>query len=135
MTTPIRKTLLYLILIQGGNYIVPLLMLPYLGHVLGAREFGVLAYCQAVAQYMVLLTDYGFNFTATRLVSVKRDHPEGLAEVYTSTFAARLVLVAAALLLIVAGIAYVPDLRDHADVLAALFVGIVANAVTPIWLF
>ncbi|MFM0478142.1 flippase [Paraburkholderia strydomiana] len=135
MTTPIRKTLLYLILIQGGNYIVPLLMLPYLGHVLGAREFGVLAYCQAVAQYMVLLTDYGFNFTATRHVSVNRGDPRGLAEVYTSTSAARLVLVMGALVLIVAGVLFVPDLREHADVLAALFLGIVANAVTPIWLF
>ena len=80
MTTPIRKTLLYLILIQGGNYIVPLLMLPYLGRVLGVREFGVLALCQAVTQYLVLLTDYGYNFTATRLVSVRRNDPQGLAE-------------------------------------------------------
>jgi len=135
MTTPIRKTLLYLILIQGGNYVVPLLMLPYLGHVLGAREFGVLAYCQAVAQYMVLLTDYGFNFTATRHVSVARGDPEELAEVCTSTSAARLILVGVALFLIVVGVVFVPELREHADVLAALFVGIVANAVTPVWLF
>jgi PST family polysaccharide transporter len=108
MTTPIRKTLLYLILIQGGNYIVPLLMLPYLGRVLGVREFGVLAFCQAVTQYLVLFTEYGYNFTATRLVSVRRDDPDGLAEVYTNTTAARLVLVVSALALMVAGVLLMP---------------------------
>jgi PST family polysaccharide transporter len=135
MTTPIRKTLLYLILIQGGNYIVPLLMLPYLGRVLGVREFGVLALCQAVTQYLVLLTDYGYNFTATRLVSVRRNDPQGLAEVYISTTSARLVLVVSALALMVAGVLLVPDLGQHVGVLAALFLGVVANALTPIWLF
>jgi PST family polysaccharide transporter len=135
MTTPIRKTLLYLILIQGGNYIVPLLMLPYLGRVLGVREFGVLAFCQAVTQYLVLFTEYGYNFTATRLVSVRRDDPDGLAEVYTNTTAARLVLVVSALALMVAGVLLIPELRQHVGILAALFLGIVGNALTPIWLF
>jgi len=135
MTTSIKKTILYLILIQGGNYLFPLLLLPYLGGVLGVKEFGVLAYCQAIMQYLTLLTDYGYNLTATRLVSLHRDDRPMLDQVYSCTTAGRLALMLGALVLLIAGIAFVPDIRSHWAVFLAASLGLIANAVTPLWLF
>jgi O-antigen/teichoic acid export membrane protein len=43
----------------GGNYLFPLLLLPFPGRVPGVTEFGVLAYCQAVVQYLILLGNLG----------------------------------------------------------------------------
>ncbi|MGY2487094.1 oligosaccharide flippase family protein [Cupriavidus sp. CP313] len=135
MTTSIKKTVLYLILIQGGNYLFPLLLLPYLGGVLGVKEFGVLAYCQAIMQYLMLLTDYGYNLTATRLVSLHRDDPSKLNDVYACTTAGRFALMLGALVLLLAGFAFVPDIRSHWAVFAGLSLGMIANALTPLWLF
>lgn len=135
MTTRIRHTVLYLLLIQGGNYLFPLLLLPFLGRVLGVEEFGVLAYCQAVVQYLILLTDYGYNQTATRQVALSRDHPGQLAQVFSATMAARLALTLLSLALLLAGVVMVPSLAAHWPILAAAFIGVVATAVTPIWLF
>ncbi len=135
MSTSIKKTVLYLILIQGGNYLFPLLLLPYLGGVLGVKEFGVLAYCQAIMQYLTLLTDYGYNLTATRLVSLHRDDPRMLSEVFSCTMAGRFALMLGALLLLIAGIAFVPDITSHWAVFAAASLGLIANALTPLWLF
>ncbi|SDP57112.1 polysaccharide transporter, PST family [Ralstonia sp. 25mfcol4.1] len=135
MTTTIKKTFFYLILIQGGNYLFPLLLLPYLGKVLGVKEFGVLAYCQAIMQYLMLLTDYGYNLTATRLVSLHRNEPDALNRVYSSTTSGRVALMLGALLLLLGGIAFVPDIRQHWAVFAAASVGLIANALTPLWLF
>jgi len=127
--------MLYLLLIQGGNYLFPLLLLPFLGRVLGVTEFGVLAYCQAIVQYLILLTDYGHNLTATRLVSVRRNEPEALAGVFSATMAAKLALTLASFVLLLVGLLVVPGLSAHWPILAAAFVGVIANAVTPLWLF
>lgn len=135
MPTSIRATATYLLLIQAGNYLFPLLLLPLLGRVLGVREFGVLAYCQALAQYLILLTDYGHNLTATRLVSLQRQDPAALAQIYSATMAAKLALTLAAAGLMLAALALAPSLREHWTILAAAFVGVVANAATPLWLY
>jgi PST family polysaccharide transporter len=135
MTTKIRKTFFYLLLIQGGSYIVPLLFLPYLGRVLGVTEFGVLAFCQAVTQYFILVTDYGYNVTATRLISMHRDDSQALWQVYSSTTAARLVLVVISLVSALIAVASIPVLTKHWTILAAAFIGVVGTALTPVWLF
>lgn len=135
MPPSIRSTASYLLLIQGSNYLFPLVLLPFLGHKLGVREFGVLAYCQALAQYLILLTDYGHNLSATRVVSLRRDDPAAVAEVFSATMLAKLLLLLGAAVLMGGALLGLPDLREHWTILVAAFVGVVANAVTPIWLY
>src|SRR3569623_1285038 len=61
---------LVLYVLQGINYLAPLFAIPYLVRVLGADQIGVLAYAQAFVQFFVVLTEYGFYFSASRLVAL-----------------------------------------------------------------
>ncbi|MES2071520.1 MAG: flippase [Pseudomonadota bacterium] len=134
-TTPIKRNIVYLMLIQGGNYLFPLLLLPYLGRVLGVEQFGVLSYCQAITQYLIILTDYGFNLTATRRIAIARDRPAELARVYSSTMLVRLVLTAASFAILAISISVAPKIQAYWLIMAGTFIGVIGSALFPIWLF
>ncbi|MFO0273680.1 MAG: oligosaccharide flippase family protein [Betaproteobacteria bacterium] len=48
------------------NLLLPLLSVPFLTRTLHVDGFGRLAFALAIAQYITLVTDYGFNLSATR---------------------------------------------------------------------
>ena len=60
----IKKNTLYLMFSQLVGYVFPLLTLPYLSHVFTPAQFGIMGVCQAITQYFIIVTDYGFNITA-----------------------------------------------------------------------
>ena len=84
---------LYLVALQGINYVTPLLVFPYLMIVLGAEKFGYIGFSMSVIQYLMLFVDFGFNFTATKQISLIKHNHEKLNEVFTSTLYAKLILL------------------------------------------
>ncbi len=65
------RNLLSLAVLQGSLYLIPLLSLPYLTRVLGIEGYGLLVMVQSVIFYFTLVTDYGFNLSATKAISVR----------------------------------------------------------------
>jgi IS30 family transposase len=61
---------------QGLNFVLPLKPLPYLLHVLGLSKFELISFAQAIIQYFILFTDYGFNLVATKEISLNRDNKQ-----------------------------------------------------------
>ena len=55
----LKKNFIYLFVLQNANYIIPLILLPFLTQTLGAANYGKLAFAQAFIAYFVLFTDFG----------------------------------------------------------------------------
>lgn len=72
--------------LQGANYILPLITFPYLVKVLGIEYFGLLAYVTSIFIYFGLFLDYGFNLSATRNIAKNRENTHYLNEVFTSVY-------------------------------------------------
>jgi len=122
-----------LYLVQIANYVIPLFTLPFLARALGVGGMGVLATLQLLAVYGVVITEYGFQYSATRKVALLRNDRAALAALYSAVTVARLLLaVVATGLLVLCSLAfdYIP--RDPL-IYATLLIMLVANALTPLW--
>ena len=59
--------------LQIANYLIPFLVLPIISRILGATLFGSISYAQNIVTYLTLLINYGFEYSATRQISIARD--------------------------------------------------------------
>ena len=128
------KDVFYLVALQGINYIAPLLVLPYLMIVLGAEKFGYISFALITTQYLMLLVDFGFNFTATKRIALAKGNQEELNRIFTSTLYAKISLLAVSFLALIA-IAQVPQFAIYRQVMFVMFLVVVGNAFIFVWLF
>ena len=129
------QNLLALYGVQVANYLLPLLMLPYLARVLGPSGFGVLAVGQSLAQYFSLVVEYGYSLSATREVAQHRDDPSRLARILSGVLGARLFLGLIVTLLALSLGTWVPVLREHPALLWSGVLWAIALGFSPIWYF
>ncbi|MDR1761110.1 MAG: flippase [Bacteroidales bacterium] len=128
------KDVFYLIAMQGVSYIAPLLVLPYLMKVLGAEKFGYIGFSLAVMQYLMLIVDFGFNFTATKRIALAKGNREELNNIFTSTLYAKLGLLAVSFLVLIV-ITLIPRFAIYRETMFMMFLMVVGHALTFVWLF
>jgi polysaccharide transporter, PST family len=133
--TRLGTNILSLYAVQGLNYLLPLLVLPYLLRVLGPGSYGSIAFAQSLMSYAVMLTDYGFNLSSARAVSLARDEPEELARIFWSTMAAKLLLLAASVAVLTPVVALVPEFARQWRVFAVCGLAVVGSVAFPQWYF
>jgi len=121
--------------LQGANYVLPLITLPYLVRVLGPGKFGLLAFAQAFTQYFVILTDYGFNLTATRQIAIHRDDTKKVSEIFSVVMIIKFALMVVSFLLMAAIVLAVPMFHADWRVYFLTFLMVLGNVLFPVWFF
>ena len=120
--------------VQCANYLAPLIVLPYLFRVLGPSKYGLIEFARAINVYFVVLTDYGFSLSATREVSVHRDDPQRVSEVFSAVMLLKLLLVVFSFLMLTILVLGVPRLRADWPVYFLSFGHVIGMWLFPIWL-
>ena len=131
----LTENFLSLSALQAVNYLLPLITLPYLVRVLGPEKFGLVTFAQAFIMYFVILTDYGFNLSATREVSINREKKGRVAEIFSSVMVVKFLLGTLSLLFLILILIFIPKFRD--DWLVYVFTSgiILGNILFPVWFF
>lgn len=101
MAKVIDKSLLInvlsLLAYRGASFIIPLVTLPYLARILGVEHMGLLALGLACVMYCSTISDWGFNVYTTKDIAQHRDDKLKVAQLFWSTFNAKLVMGCATL--------------------------------------
>ena len=63
---------LSLSILQALNIFLPLLTFPYLIRVLEIENFGLVMFAQSFVYYFAIFIDFGFDYSATREISINR---------------------------------------------------------------
>ncbi len=116
------------------SYLFPLITLPYLVRVLGPATFGSLAFCQSLVAYLGCLVEYGAALSGTRAAAAEAD-PKALSQLYGNVVLARMWLFLAAETLLLALVLAIPLVRELAGVLLPLSGILLAQALSPSWLY
>ncbi len=82
-----------LVILQSLNYLLPLLIIPFLERRLGLEKFGLFVLSQYLMGFCVAAADFGFNVTATRQVSIIKSQNQDYSQVYFQVFWARMLLL------------------------------------------
>ncbi len=129
------RNMFALSVLQAANMALPLATLPYLFRVLGPSHFGAYVFAQAVIAYLVLLADYGFNWSATGEIAKVQNDRDAVTRIFWRTQAAKALFACAGLLLLVLGVLLVPKLIELRPIMFATFPFVIGTVLFPQWLF
>lgn len=124
-----------LVVLQGLNYLLPLLIIPFLERQIGLEKFGLVMFGQSMMVFFVLITDFGFNITATREIAILKTEGKDFSEVYFRVFWARILLVIICFLLLAAIVFSFEKFSIHWELYLLSYGVVVGQAIFPVWFF
>ena len=131
----LRDNILALSVVQAGNYLVPLLALPFLARVLGIRAYGEVVFVQTVMMFGMLLVDFGFSWSATRDIAASRDDRAKVSTLFAGTWGLQWLLLAVVVLVVLLSMLWLPSLRPNASLYLTGLGIVLGQVLFPLWLF
>ncbi|MCC7551728.1 MAG: flippase [Methanobacterium sp.] len=131
----IIENILSLFSLQGFNYLLPLFTFPYLTRVLGPDKYGTLAFAIAFISYFQIITDYGFNLSATREVSIHRNDHKKVSKIYSSVMATKSILMVISLITLTLFVFSFEKFRSEWLLYIFTFGLVIGNLLLPTWFF
>ncbi|MNJ13132.1 putative O-antigen transporter [compost metagenome] len=122
---------MFLIMVQGVNYLVPLFLMFHLIKHLGVSGFGEYAFWYSVLLYVQVVVEYGFSFSGTREVATANNDTARLSNIFFQVTVAKLLMALLVLLVAFSCLTLgVIPLTAIFAVLAGIALGL-----TPNWYF
>ena len=123
----------YLSILEIIGLLLPLISYPYVIRTVGADNYGVVVFCQAIIAYVVIIINFGYNVSATRKISENRTNVFKTREIYSSIVYQKLLIFAICL---VSGLFVLIFLKYDYSVILLGFIGLCIQEVFfPTWLF
>ena len=135
LNNPMATNFISLVLLQGVNYLLPLLSFPFLFRILGVERYGLVTFGYALMQYFVMFTDFGFNLSATKYISQHRNNLRAINAYLNSAMIGRVVLCFISVIGLLVLISTFDKFRSESTLYILFFGIIIGNVMFPMWFF
>ncbi|MEN3015387.1 MAG: flippase, partial [bacterium] len=121
--------------IQIINYILPLITFPYLVRVLGPEKYGLVSFALSFVTYFMIFVAYGFEYSATREISLSRNNKDRLSEIFSSVMLSKILLIFLSLVLMSVIVFSFERFRQEWLLYLMTFGMVIGYASIPNWFF
>jgi len=124
----------FLIILQGVNYILPLIVMPYLLYVLQPKGYGYVGFSYSFIQYFTLFVDFGFNLSGTKRIAQAKDQASR-DTIFSNIASAKILLLVLSTLLMTILLFTIKDFQIYRVTIWATWPMIVGSSLTYMFLF
>jgi len=135
LKSSLGRNFLSLTALQTAGYLLPLLTLPYLARVLGVERFGLVAFANALMFIFMVVTDCGFNLSATRAIAVNQKDPREVQRIFGTVVFVQVSLALICMVLLTVLALVVPRIRAEWPLFFLAFGMVLGDAMFPTWFF
>lgn len=135
MSKLVYKNFFFLFLVQFSNYVLPFLVIPLLTRSLGVEGFGKYAFYLGIANLLLVFIRFGFEFSATRTISIYSEDKARVIEVVSSVLLLKFILLCLTIAAFIFGIVYIkPDEQLKLILLGGCLL-LIGQMLLPVWYF
>ncbi len=120
-------------IVQAITSLLQLIVIPYVIARIGVDGFGVVAVAQVVMFYLSAFTEYGFNQTATRDISIYRDDGLMISRIFFRVIFSKLILCVLSFIILLVLILVVPVFRLHTLLYIVGFIFVAGQGILINW--
>lgn len=122
-------------ILQFINYAFPFVTIPYVVRILGVDNFGRVSFAAAFISFFSMLVDFGFNFSATREISVNRLDKQRISEIVVTVYSIKICLFIISSVIFLIAVLSIQVLADEKVLLLFSFLSVVGSLFLPQWYF
>jgi len=124
-----------LTLVQGTNFLLPLIVMPYVIRQIGPEGFGIISLAHVVMIYLSTMSDYGFNLTATRDIALHKNDTLKVSKIFAVVLASKILITLLVFILLLILVWVIPIFRANMYVYLFGFVYVVGQSLLISWFF
>lgn len=122
-----------LFLVQILGYIVPLLALPYLSRHLGVDKFGLMIAGTSLVIFLNILTDFGFDLSATYLISRQKKSQQYVSKVLGAVYKLKLFILI--LILMFLSVYLLINRNFNGIAILGIYIAVCSQSYVSIWFY
>ncbi len=132
---PLLTNSFYLYLAHFADYLLALIILPFIARVLGPEELGYVGLAQTFGIFILLIMEFGFPLMATREIAREKNNPENIKVFMGQIFTFKLFLIPIILIFSAIVILMVPVFNEKPYYVFIVIIGSIFQGMAPTWYF
>jgi PST family polysaccharide transporter len=129
------KNFIYLLILQISNYIIPIVTFPYITRILGSEKIGIIAFSTSFISYFQIITDFGFNYSATREIALHKNDKNKLIEIFNTVISIKQFLLILLFFIYLFIILFSQKFNVYISFYLLSYGLVISQTLFPIWFF